>query len=199
MKGIGLWIKQLLDYVAALLLLLILSPCFLLVALMIKLEDRGSVFFRQIRAGHFDRPFRIYKFRTMIVGADKISLEIEKNDSRITRVGKFLRNTSLDEIPQIINILRGEMSFIGPRPLLPGTVRPQEMKRQEMKPGITSYPALFGRHALDWDYRMQLDIWYAEHWSLWLDLKILFKTIPIVLSGKNVYDPMGESRFRPHP
>lgn len=186
-------LKQILDYLGATLLLVLLSPVLALIALLIKLDSPGPVFFRQTRAGRFHKPFTVYKFRTMIEGADKISLEIFKNDPRITRMGRLLRITSLDELPQLINVLRGEMSLVGPRPLLPGTIKPEERRRQDMKPGLTSYPVLFGRHQLDWDERMRLDLWYVDHWSLWLDLKIMLKTIPVIWSRKNV----DESRFRP--
>jgi lipopolysaccharide/colanic/teichoic acid biosynthesis glycosyltransferase len=192
-KPFSYLLKQVLDYLAAALLLILLSPVMGLVALLIKVSSPGPVFFRQTRAGRHNQPFTVYKFRTMIAGADKVSLEIFKNDPRITRIGRLLRITSLDELPQLINVLRGEMSLIGPRPLLPDTIKLEERRRQGMKPGLTSYPVLFGRHGLDWDERMRLDLWYVDHWSLRLDLTIMLKTIPVIWSRKNV----DESRMRP--
>lgn len=197
LRSLGLLVKQIMDLIGAAILFVLLFPLNLVLAIWIKLDSPGSVLFRQIRVGRFHKPFMIFKFRTMVTGSEKISLEITKDDPRITRVGRFLRKTSLDEVPQLINILKGEMAFVGPRPLLPGTLKPEESRRQDLNPGITSYPALFGRHSLDWDYRMKLDLWYVDHWSLWLDFMIMFKTIPIVLSRENVYDPEGESKFRP--
>jgi lipopolysaccharide/colanic/teichoic acid biosynthesis glycosyltransferase len=192
-KPFSFFLKQVSDYAGAALLLTLFLPAMAIIAVLIKLDTRGPALFRQTRAGRFDKLFSIYKFRTMVVGAEKISLEIFKDDPRITRVGRFLRITSLDELPQLINILRGEMSLIGPRPLLPNTVRPEERRRQNMKPGLTSFPVLFGRHELDRDKRMRLDVWYVDHWSLRLDLQILLKTIPHIVSRKN----LGKSRFRP--
>lgn len=192
-KPVSFLLKQIVDCLGAALLLVLLSPILGLIALLIKLDSPGPVFFRQMRAGRFHQPFTVYKFRTMIAGADQVSLEIFKNDPRITRIGRLLRITSLDELPQLINVIRGEMSLIGPRPLLPETIKPEERRRQNMKPGLTSYPVLFGRHQLDWDERMRLDLWYVDHWSLWLDLKILVKTIPVIFARENV----SESRFRP--
>jgi lipopolysaccharide/colanic/teichoic acid biosynthesis glycosyltransferase len=192
-RPVSFFIKQVVDYLAAALLLVLLSPLLALMALLVKLDSSGPVFFRQIRAGRFNEPFSIFKFRTMIDGSEKISLEIAKNDPRITRIGRWLRVTSLDELPQLLNVVRGEMSLVGPRPLLPGTVQPAEVRRQCMKPGLSSYPVLFGRHGMSWDYRMELDIWYVEHWSLWLDLKIVLLTIPRIWARENV----SESRFRP--
>lgn len=192
-------LKQAFDFVFAVIALVLLSPLLLLIAILIKLEDSGPVIFKQTRAGQGNRPFTMYKFRTMCVEAEKISLEIIKDDPRITRCGKILRNSSLDELPQFFNILRGEMSLIGPRPLLPGTVRRDEFRRQEMKPGLTSLPVLYGRKALDWETRMPIDLFYVDHWSLKLDLIILLKTPLIVISQENVYDENGGSSFRNPP
>jgi lipopolysaccharide/colanic/teichoic acid biosynthesis glycosyltransferase/glycosyltransferase involved in cell wall biosynthesis len=196
-KPVSMFMKAMLDYVSAALGLLLLLPFFLIVAAAIKLDTPGPIFYRQTREGRYGRTFRIFKFRTMQAGAERLGLEVSKDDERITRVGRILRLTSFDELPQLINILKGEMSLVGPRPLLPGTTHAEEMDRLAMKPGITSYPALFGRHALEWEERMPIDLQYVYQWSLKLDITILFRTIPIVLSAANVYDPSGKSRLRP--
>jgi lipopolysaccharide/colanic/teichoic acid biosynthesis glycosyltransferase/glycosyltransferase involved in cell wall biosynthesis len=195
-KRVSMLLKSVLDYGGSALGLLLLSPLFLVVAAAVRLDTPGPVFYRQTREGWRGKPFRIFKFRTMRVGAEKEGLEVSKDDPRITRVGRILRLTSFDELPQLFNILKGEMSLVGPRPLLPGTTRVEEMDRLAMKPGITSYPALFGRHALEWEERMPIDLQYVHQWNIGLDLKILLLTIPIVLSASNVYDPSGKSRLR---
>lgn len=188
--------KEIIDRALSLLAIGVLSPLFLVIAVAVKLDSRGPVFFTQIREGWRGAPFTIYKFRTMIAGAERMGLDIERSDPRITRVGKWLRMTSIDELPQLLNVLLGQMSFVGPRPLLPGTTRPHEARRQNVKPGLTSYPVLFGRHKLDWEERMPLDLWYVDHWSLRLDIYIVLRTIPVVLSGHGVYDNDGGSRSR---
>lgn len=195
-RPFSLFVKQVFDFVFAAATLAVLSPLLVVVAVAVKLNDSGPVFFKQIRAGRFNKPFTLYKFRTMQVGSEKGSLEIVKNDPRITRLGRFLRNSSIDELPQLFNILRGEMSLIGPRPLLPGTVHDYEMRRQEMKPGMTSLPVLYGRQKLDWETRMLIDIWSVTHWSLSLDLYILIKTPFIVLLQKDIGDARGGSYSR---
>jgi sugar transferase EpsL len=114
----------------------------------------------------------------------------------VTPFGRFLRTSSLDEIPQLFNVLKGEMSLVGPRPLLPGSVAPGEMRRQDMLPGCTGLAVVRGRQLLTWDERMQIDLWYVDHWSLALDLEILLKTIPVALSRRGVYDAQGEMKTR---
>lgn len=195
-RRVELLLKRILDYMLAVPAIVALAPLFLMIGIAIKVDSAGPVLFKQTREGKGRRPFRIIKFRTMQVDAERFGLEIRKDDERITRVGRVLRKTSLDELPQLLNVLRGEMSLVGPRPLLPGTTRDEEERRLWLRPGITSYPALFGRHALDWEDRMPLDLWYIDHWSLRLDLMILVRTIPIVLSAENIYDAKGGSHFR---
>jgi undecaprenyl phosphate N,N'-diacetylbacillosamine 1-phosphate transferase len=188
--------KNVLDYFLAALLFPILSPVLLICAIAIRLDSKGPIIYCQRRVGEHGRLFTIYKLRTMVVGAERKGLEIRHGDPRITRVGHILRLTSLDELPQLLNILKGEMSLIGPRPLLPGTLRPDETLRQSVKPGMASYQDLFGRQTLDWETRIKLDLWYVRNWSLWLDVKITVSIIPIVLSCRNVYDDSGGSRPR---
>lgn len=171
-------IKRLIDFWASLFGFILLSPLFLVIAVAIKLDSPGPVFFRQERVGKDGRVFKIFKFRTMVVNAEKMGagVFVEKEDPRITRVGKWLRNTSLDELPQLINVLRGEMSLVGPRPTLPYQVErydERQRRRLLMRPGITGWVQVNGRNSLTWPEKIELDIWYVEHWSLWLDLRIL--------------------------
>jgi lipopolysaccharide/colanic/teichoic acid biosynthesis glycosyltransferase len=190
-KPFSFLLKRLLDYLGSAAILIGVSPLMVIVALLIKLDSPGPVLFRQTRTGRFNKPFTIYKFRTMIVGAEKGSSDVFKEDPRITRIGHFLRNASLDELPQLFNILKGEMSLIGPRPTLPEQVEqytPRQMLRLRGIPGVTNLPAIRGRLKLDLEQRIDLDIEYLENWSLWLDLKILWKTIWVVLSQEGVYE-----------
>ena len=152
-----------------------------LAALAIKLEDRGPVLYRQQRVGKDGADFELLKLRTMVVGAEKIGagLAVNRGDSRITRTGRLLRRLSLDELPQLWNILRGDMSIVGPRPTLRHQVdsyTPHQRRRLEVKPGLTGWAQVNGRAALPWDERIELDVWYVEHRSFWLDLRILART-----------------------
>lgn len=189
---VATFIKRTLDIVLSLAMLIAFSPFLALIALVVKLDSPGPVIFRQQRAGLCGDPFTVYKFRSMVVNADRDGPVTRLIDPRVTRVGRFLRLTSLDELPQLVNVLRGEMSLVGPRPLLPNSIEPDESWRQTVRPGCTSLPIVSGRQSLDWDERMRLDRWYVENWSLWLDLRILFKTILIAVSRKNVYNEQGQ-------
>jgi lipopolysaccharide/colanic/teichoic acid biosynthesis glycosyltransferase len=178
-------LKRIIDVVISGIGLIILFPIFVIIGILIKLDSKGPVFFRQERVGKDGEIFRAYKLRTMVDNAEKIGLgyEIAKDDSRITQVGKHLR-WGIDELPQLINVFKGEMSMVGPRPALPHQVEKyseQEKRRLEVKPGITGWALVNGRNILSWPERIKLDIWYIDHWSLWLDLKILFKTIWVVI------------------
>ena len=184
--------KRLVDLLGSLPGLLLISPLLIGVALAIKLDDRGPVFFRQQRAGLKGQTFKIFKFRTMVQNAEKLGagVFVEEEDPRITRVGKFLRHSSLDELPQLINIVRGEMSLVGPRPTLPYQVEKydqRQIRRLDVKPGITGWAQVNGRSALTWPERIELDLWYIDNWSLWLDLKIILKTFLVVLKKGNLY------------
>jgi len=180
-------LKYGLDRCAAGALLVILAPVFLVVAALIKLDDGGAVFFRQERAGLRGRQFRIWKFRTMIPNAHALSGGYFPKDMQlITRAGRLLRKTSLDEIPQLFNILVGHMSFIGPRPTLPDQVArytDQQRRRLLLKPGITGWAQLHGRNNLPWSRRITYDLEYVERCGPWLDFEILVRTIPAVLLG----------------
>jgi lipopolysaccharide/colanic/teichoic acid biosynthesis glycosyltransferase len=189
-------LKRTIDVAASLILLVALAPLMLLVALAIICESPGGAFFRQQRAGLQGREFDVIKFRSMRPGQPGPRHATGIRDPRITRLGGFLRRTSFDELPQLINVLTGDMSLVGPRPLLLPSIRPDERIRLEMRPGITSLAAVNGRQALTWDERMALDRWYVGNWSLWLDMCILGRTIPVALSQANVYDPDGEMKAR---
>jgi sugar O-acyltransferase (sialic acid O-acetyltransferase NeuD family) len=173
-------------------LLLVLSPFLLLVAIAIRVDSPGSVLFLQERMGQLGRPFTIFKFRTMRIGGENEGLGIATaaDDARITRVGAWLRRTGIDEIPQLLNILLGEMSFIGPRPTLRAQVEaytPRQSRRLLFRPGVTGWAQVHGRNRLSWEERIELDLHYVDHFSLWMDLRILWRTIIVVRSGDGVY------------
>ena len=173
------------DVVVAGLGLVVSSPLLAIAALAIKLEDRGPVLYRQQRVGKGGGDFELLKLRTMVVGAEKMGAgyAVNRGDSRITRSGRLLRRLSLDELPQLWNILRGDMSVVGPRPTLRYQVddyNARQLRRLEVKPGLTGWAQVNGRASLPWAERIELDVWYVEHRSLWLDLRILART-PLVL------------------
>jgi lipopolysaccharide/colanic/teichoic acid biosynthesis glycosyltransferase len=172
--------------------LLVLSPFLLLATVAIRLESRGSPIYRQRRVGKDGRQFDVLKLRTMVSGAEHMGrgLAVSEGDTRITRVGRFLRRTSLDEVPTLVNILRGEMSIIGPRPTVPVQVdryTERQRGRLAVKPGITGWAQVNGRTELSWDERIELDLWYIEHRSLRLDLDIMVRTVRMVLGGHGLY------------
>jgi lipopolysaccharide/colanic/teichoic acid biosynthesis glycosyltransferase len=178
-------VNRALDLAGASLGLAAASPLFGLAALAIKLEDRGPVLYRQTRVGQDGRDFELLKLRTMVVGAEQLGAgyAVNEGDTRITRVGRLLRRLSLDELPQLWNVVRGDMSLIGPRPTLRYQVErytPRQRRRLEVKPGITGWAQVHGRASLPWAERIELDVWYVEHRSPWLEAKILVKT-PLAL------------------
>jgi exopolysaccharide biosynthesis polyprenyl glycosylphosphotransferase len=193
-------VKQLLDRIGAILLLVLFSPFFLVIGILIKIGSPGPVLFRQKRSGLNGQPFTIYKFRTMVTNAEQFQHELAamnemigpvfkvSNDPRITPIGRFLRKSSLDELPQLLNVLRGEMSLVGPRPLPVDEVRRfndlAHRRRLSVKPGITCLWQVSGRNNVS-DFRdwVRLDLEYIDNWSLWLDFKILWRTVPVVLTG----------------
>ncbi len=181
-----------LDIVVASAALLVLSPLLALAALLIKLESRGAVFYRQRRVGRGGRPFEMWKLRTMVPGAETMGagLYVLEGDSRITRVGRRLRRFSLDELPNLVNVVRGEMAIVGPRPTVQQQVdryTERQRRRLEVKPGITGWAQVNGRATLPWPERIELDVWYVEHRSLVLDLRILAKTVRMLASGHGLY------------
>lgn len=178
-------VKRCLDIFLALVALILLSPVLLIAALAVKLSSPGPVIFRQKRLGRDGKEFNFYKFRSMVVNAESTGSGVysAKGDPRVTRVGRFLRASSIDELPQLVNILKGDMALIGPRPPLTYHPWPIEDYTQEqrhmfdVRPGITGWAQTHGRKDVEWHRRIQLNVWYVEHVSLWLDLKIFFLTI----------------------
>jgi len=180
--------KRTIDVLAAVTGLLLLSPVFLIVSLLVTADLGRPVLFAQLRPGKDGKLFRMYKFRTMrdVVGADGRQLpDLE----RLTKLGRLLRSTSLDELPELINVLLGHMSLVGPRPLLPQYLdryTPEQARRHEVKPGITGWAQVNGRNALTWEEKFQLDVWYVDNRSLWLDMRILLMTIVGVLKREGI-------------
>jgi lipopolysaccharide/colanic/teichoic acid biosynthesis glycosyltransferase len=176
--------------------LVVLSPFVLTVGVLIRREDGGPALYRQRRAGRDGQPFDLVKFRTMVVGADRIGLglNIAEGDDRITRIGHWLRTWSLDELPQLINVARGEMSLVGPRPgLVEQAERYDDHQRQRLavRPGLTGWAQVNGRNALTWEERIELDVWYVDHWSLGLDLQILARTPGVILRQEGLFGAGG--------
>lgn len=191
-------LKRLLDRAAAFMLIVLLSPLALLIAMLIIADTGLPVFYRQVRVGHRGRPFLMYKFRTMVQNAETMEggLDLSSDDSRITRVGRYLRALSIDEWPQLLNMVLGNMSFVGPRPGLPDQVErytTRQLRRLEVRPGLTGWAQIHGRNALSWNERIEYDIWYIDHWSLWLDLRIVARTPRAVFSGQGVYGVDGRN------
>jgi exopolysaccharide biosynthesis polyprenyl glycosylphosphotransferase len=202
LQGFNALIKRIVDIVGSIIGLIILTPFFLLIALLIKLTSPGPIFFNQERIGLDGKTFKMFKFRSMIKEAEERFEEIKslsevaghlfkiKNDPRITPLGRFMRHWSIDELPQLFNVLIGDMSLVGPRPPLPREVKNYSSwhaKRLRVRPGITGPWQVAGRSLLPFDDMVRLDIYYIENWSLWLDLKILLQTIPVVLFGFGAY------------
>ena len=181
-----------LDLIVAVLAIALLSPLLALAAVLITLESRGPVLYRQLRVGRCGEPFELWKLRTMVPGAESMGagIYVVQGDPRITRVGRHLRRFSLDELPNLINVIRGEMAIVGPRPTVQAQVdryTERQLRRLEVKPGITGWAQVNGRTSLPWPERIELDVWYVEHRSLWLDLRILAKTARMLASGRGLY------------
>ena len=193
-------IKRIIDVVASFTGLILLSPLILIVSILIKLESKGEVIFKQKRVGLNGKEFYMYKFRSMVINAEELKAELEsqnemsgpmfkiKDDPRITKIGKFIRKTSIDELPQLINVIKGDMSLVGPRPSLPKEVKKFEqwmMERLEVKPGLTCIWQVSGRNNIDFEDWMKLDISYVEDRNLWIDIKLIFKTVLVLFGDKN--------------
>ena len=196
------FIKRVLDVCLSAILLILLAPIFLITALAIKIDNPGPAFYKQIRVGKWGRPFVMYKFRSMIMGADKMKDQLlgqnesggiifkMKQDPRITGVGRIVRKLSIDELPQFWNVLKGDMSLVGPRPPVPREVDEYDYadrRRLDAIPGITCIWQVSGRSEIDFKGQVRLDVQYIENQSFWGDIKLLFKTIPAVLLGKGAY------------
>lgn len=197
------WAKRGMDILVAGLMLILLSPLFGIVALLIYRESPGPVFFSQNRVGRWGRLFRMYKFRSMVVNAEKLLETLKeqnesgagvifkmKKDPRITRIGAFIRKTSIDELPQLWNVFKGDMSLVGPRPAIPSEVAEytlDDRRRLDAAPGITCIWQVSGRSMIDFKGQVRLDTQYIESRSFWFDIKLLLKTIPAVLFGKGAY------------
>ena len=185
-------IRRVIDVAVSGSALLLTSPLLALAMLAVRLESRGHPIYRQRRVGRDGHPFDVIKLRTMVDGAEHIGagLAVNENDARITRVGALLRRTSLDELPNLLNVLRGEMSLIGPRPTVPAQVEqytPRQRGRLAVKPGITGWAQVNGRTSLPWSERIELDLFYIANRSLVLDLRILWRTVAMVLGGSGLY------------
>ena len=193
-------IKRLIDIICSFVGILVLSPLFIIIAIIIKFTSKGPVFFSQKRVGRNGKEFDMYKFRSMVVNAEELKEKLAaqnemsgpmfkmKDDPRVTKVGKFIRKTSLDELPQLWNVLKGDMSLVGPRPSLPKEVAQFDewmYKRLEVKPGLTCYWQVSGRNNIDFEDWMKLDIRYVEEKNLWIDIKLIFKTVGVLFGDKN--------------
>lgn len=193
-------IKRLIDVVCSFLGVLVLSPLFIIIAIIIKITSKGPVFFSQKRVGKDGKEFDMYKFRSMVINAEELKEKLAaqnemsgpmfkmKDDPRVTKVGKFIRKTSIDELPQLWNVLKGDMSLVGPRPSLPKEVAQFEdwmYRRLEVKPGLTCYWQVSGRNNIDFEDWMKLDIKYVDERSTWIDIKLIFKTVGVLFGDKN--------------
>ena len=191
-EGRGNPLSRLLDIAGAALGLVVTAPLLALSVVAIRLETPGSPIYRQRRVGRDGRAFELYKLRTMVSGAEHVGagLAINEGDPRITRVGAVLRRFSLDELPNLVNVLRGDMAIVGPRPTIQAQVdqyTTRQRRRLEVKPGITGWAQVHGRASLPWDERIELDVWYVDHRSLLLDLRILARTARMLATGHGLY------------
>jgi len=187
-KRVQAHLKRVFDVVVSAIALVALAPVMGLIALAIWRTMGRPVLFRQVRPGLHGKPFVMYKFRTMRDLRDAEG-KLLPDEMRLTPFGRWLRATSLDELPELVNVLRGEMSLVGPRPLLMEYLErytPEQARRHEVKPGITGWAQIHGRNNLSWDERFKLDVWYVDNWSLWLDLKILWRTLWLVLRREGI-------------
>lgn len=195
-------IKRLIDVVCSFLGVLVLSPLFIIIAIIIKTTSKGPVFFSQRRVGKNGKEFYMYKFRSMVINAEELKERLAdqnemsgpmfkmKDDPRVTKVGKFIRKTSIDELPQLWNVLKGDMSLVGPRPSLPKEVAQFEdwmHRRLDVKPGLTCYWQISGRNNIDFEDWMKLDIKYVDERSTWIDIKLIFKTVGVLFGDKNAH------------
>jgi len=184
----SVWLKRFIDFIGAFTGLVVLSPLMILIALLVRVNMGPPVMFRQVRPGLHGKPFVMYKFRTMLDLRDAQG-RLLPDEMRLTRLGRILRATSLDELPELFNVLKGEMSLVGPRPLLMEYLErytPEQARRHEVKPGITGWAQLKGRNAITWEEKFKLDVWYVDNWSLGLDFRILALTFIKVLKREGI-------------
>lgn len=185
------FIKRLLDIFLSIIGIMIFLPLWIIIIILIKLDSKGPIFYIHPRVGKNNKEFACYKFRSMYTNSDPNTLVSEANDPRVTKTGHYLRISSLDETPQLLNVLLGDMSIVGPRPALPSQVKQfssQDMDKLLVKPGITGWTQVNGRNANNYEKRMELDCWYAKNWNLLLDLKIILKTPFILFNLESIYD-----------
>jgi lipopolysaccharide/colanic/teichoic acid biosynthesis glycosyltransferase len=185
-------LSRALDVALSAALLVICSPLLAVAAIVIRLESRGPVFYRQLRVGRAGEPFQLWKLRTMVPGAESMGagIYVLEGDPRITRTGRLLRRFSLDELPNLVNVLKGDMAIVGPRPTVQEQVdryTDRQRRRLEVKPGITGWAQVNGRTSLSWPERIELDVWYVEHRSIRLDIRILMKTARMLATGHGLY------------
>jgi lipopolysaccharide/colanic/teichoic acid biosynthesis glycosyltransferase len=199
--------KRMFDLVATSLALILLSPLILILTILVRLVLGTPILFRQSRPGYKGKPFSIYKFRTMTDARDSDG-NLLPDSARLTRFGQFMRSLSLDELPELFNILRGDMSVVGPRPLLMEYLprySPEQMRRHDVHPGLTGWAQVNGRNAITWPDKFKLDVWYVDHWSFWLDMKILLMSLWKVVTREGISQPgqvtteyfMGNEESRP--
>ena len=192
------FVKRLFDLILASIALVLLSPVILTISILVAIRLGSPILFRQERPGFLGQIFTIYKFRTMRDDRDDRGTLLS-DDQRLTRLGRFLRSTSLDELPELVNVLKGEMSIVGPRPLLIQYLplySPEQARRHDALPGITGWAQVNGRNAITWQEMFALDVWYVDHWSFWLDLKIIALTIVKVLRREGISQP-GQATAEP--
>ena len=188
LNSVSVAIKLIGDRVMAAVLLLLFSPILIVVAIVVRIRMGSPIVFTQLRPGQHGTIFKVYKFRTMTSDCDAEG-NLLSDEERLIPLGQFLRKASLDEFPQLFNVLRGDMSFVGPRPLLVRYLErysPEQARRHDVRPGITGWAQINGRNALTWDEKFRLDLWYVDNWSLWLDLKILLLTVKKVIKQEGI-------------
>jgi len=184
--------KRLFDLAIAIILLIPTSPLMIVITFLVRIKIGAPVLFRQVRPGFHGNPFTIYKFRTMMDGWNEGGGNLLPDGKRLTGLGRFLRRFSLDELPELWNVLKGNMSLVGPRPLLVEYLdryTPEQARRHEVKPGITGWAQVNGRNAITWEEKFKYDVWYVDNWSLLLDIKIIFMTIFKVIKGEGINQP----------
>jgi sugar transferase EpsL len=183
--------KRIFDLLLAISGLILISPVILIVAVLVRLQHGSPILFSQVRPGYQGKLFTLRKFRTMTNARDEAG-NLLPDDVRLTQLGRFLRASSLDELPELINVLKGEMSLVGPRPLLTQYLErysPEQARRHDVLPGITGWAQIHGRNAITWEDKFRLDVWYVDHWSVWLDLKILWQTFAKVIHREGINQP----------